>query len=84
MNLHPFDEVVKKASDRIAEGWDTYQQFNCAHCHTKQTMSEVNKFHKFGRCQECDQVTDIYKNGCNFMAVIARGGGKGFTAARPK
>jgi hypothetical protein len=32
-------------------------------------MGDSNRFHIFGRCQECDQVTDIRKDGCNFMAV---------------
>jgi NAD-dependent SIR2 family protein deacetylase len=82
MKLHPFDEVVKNAAGRISEGWTVYQQFNCAHCRKKQTMSDMNKFHKTGRCEECGEITDILKNGCNFMAVISRG--KGFTAARPK
>jgi transcription elongation factor Elf1 len=82
MKLHPFEEVSKNAFDRVAEGWDVHQQFNCVHCGEKQTMAEKNKFYRTGRCEECGGTTDIEKDGCNFMAVISRGAG--FTAARPK
>ena len=71
MNLHPFDEVVKNAEARMREGWTVRQQFNCAGCGAKQTMSDVNIFHVRGRCEECGQVTDIQRDGCNFMAEIS-------------
>ena len=69
MNLHPFYEVAENAQRKIAEGWNVYEQFNCAHCGAKQTMSDPNRFHKKGKCEECGKVTDIEKDGCNFMAV---------------
>jgi hypothetical protein len=70
MNLHPFEEVVKNASERMAEGWDVYQQFNCAHCGAKQTMEVKNKFFTTGKCEACGRVTDIRKDGCNFAAMM--------------
>ena len=70
MNLHPFDEVAKNADSKIAEGWDVYQQFNCQHCGAKQTMPVENKFFTSGMCEECDSVTDIQRDGCNFMATM--------------
>jgi DNA-directed RNA polymerase subunit RPC12/RpoP len=69
MNLHPFDEVAANAEKMIGEGWTVYQQFNCADCGAKQTMDDKNVFHLKGRCEECGHITDIKKDGCNFMAV---------------
>jgi hypothetical protein len=74
MNLHPFYDVAKNAQSKIAEGWETYQQFNCAHCGAKQTMPDANVFHKKGKCEECGHVTDIERDGCNFMATFDRRG----------
>jgi hypothetical protein len=76
MNLHPFYEVAAHAERKIAEGWTTYQQFNCAHCGAKQTMPDSNIFHKKGKCEECQGVTDIEHDGCNFMATFQRLGDK--------
>lgn len=73
MKLHPFDDVVKNATAKIADGWTVYQQFNCAKCGAKQTMPDENRFYIAGRCEECDHVSDLRKDGCNFMAV---GGGE--------
>ena len=74
MKVSPFWDVASNARRKMMEGWTTYQQFNCGHCGTKQTMSDPNRFHKKGNCEECGKVTDIEKDGCNFMAVS--GGGK--------
>ena len=69
MNLHPFDEVVANAERKIADGWKVYQQWNCTHCGTKQTMPDENKFFLSGRCEECGKLTNIKAHGCNFMAT---------------
>jgi DNA-directed RNA polymerase subunit RPC12/RpoP len=69
MKISPFKKVVANAEKRMKDGWDIYQQFNCAKCGAKQTMPDVNKFYTQGRCEECGHVTDIEKDGCNFMAA---------------
>jgi hypothetical protein len=69
MKLHPFDQVAKNAEARMRDGWTVYQQFNCAACGEKQTMPDANKFYAEGICEECKHVTDIKRDGCNFMAV---------------
>jgi DNA-directed RNA polymerase subunit RPC12/RpoP len=69
MNISPFYEVVANAEKRMADGWEVYQQFNCAKCGVKQTMPDADKFYTQGRCEECGHVTDIEADGCNFMAV---------------
>ena len=72
MNLHPLDEVAKNAEARMREGWTVYQQFNCTGCGVKQTMDSSNVFHTRGRCEECGQITNIERDGCNFMAVLIK------------
>ena len=69
MNLHPFDEVVANAQRLILLGAQTFQQFNCQVCGTKQTMDEPDKFFTQGLCEECGGLTDIRKNGCNLLVM---------------
>ena len=69
MNLYPFHDVVKNAQNAILTGATVFQQFNCAHCGVKQTMSEPNKFFTEGICEECEGMTDIVKDGCNFLVM---------------
>ena len=69
MKLHPFAEVAKNADEKVRQGWTVYQQFSCAGCGAKQTMEDKNVFHHKGRCEECGHITDIERDGCNFMAA---------------
>jgi len=68
MNLYPFFSCARQADELIrTTGALVYQQFNCEHCGTKQTMDVPNKFYTKGDCEECKKTTDIRKNGCNYM-----------------
>lgn len=69
MKLSPFREVVPHAEDKMRNGWTVYQQWNCRHCGAKQTMPDPDTFYKLGKCEECQRVTDIEADGCNFMAT---------------
>lgn len=69
MNLYPFDECCKEAENRMQQGFDVFQQFNCAHCGAKQTMDDANRFHTRGICEECGRITNIKKDGCNYMLI---------------
>lgn len=70
MKVFPFYEVAANAESKIKQGWTIFQQFNCAGCGVKQTMPNANGFHKFGTCEECGHLTNIEKDGCNFMATM--------------
>jgi hypothetical protein len=70
---HPFDSVLRKAGKLIEEGATVYQKFTCAGCGQRLGMDEPNTFHTKGSCDQCSTITDIKKQGCNFMAVF---GGK--------
>jgi len=69
MNLHPFYDCAARADQLVKQGHDVYQQFNCAHCGTKQTMERANYFTKFGDCEECGKRTNIEQDGCNYMVL---------------
>jgi hypothetical protein len=69
MKLSPFYDVVRHAEVKMNAGWTVYQQWNCWHCGAKQTMPDADTFYKFGRCEECQQITNIEQHGCNFMAT---------------
>lgn len=84
MNLYPWDDVVANAEKVMATGADIYQQFNCAHCGTKQTMEQPNKFYTSGLCEECGKETDIRKNGMNFMAHFQSDKGPRDTEGAPR
>lgn len=69
MKLHPFYQVVAEAGKLADQGFEVHEQFNCAKCGTKQTMDEANTFFTKGICEECGHVTDIEKDGCNFLLI---------------
>jgi hypothetical protein len=72
MKLHPFYKAAKGAQEVMIKGGMVYQQFNCARCGAKQTMEDANTFHTFGRCEECQAITNIEKDGCNYMCVFGK------------
>lgn len=68
----PLVEVAAAAAELHRMGADVHQKFTCSHCGRRNTMEEPNKFHRTGICENCDSVTDIEKEGCNYL-VIASG-----------
>lgn len=73
MKVYPFDEVCEKANTMVAQGWRFYQQWNCEHCGVKQTMAAPNTMFMRGKCEECGDVIDIAKHGCNYMLESGAG-----------
>lgn len=67
---HPLDEVIASAQDIIDKGGAVLQKFTCSGCGARQTMDKPNKFYTSGSCGECGHITDIAKDGCNFIAII--------------
>lgn len=70
MNLYPFHMVVARGQALARRKATFYQQFVCARCGTKQTMSEPNQFWTEGICEECEHITNILEDGCNLMVVF--------------
>jgi hypothetical protein len=65
-----FEEAVAAAEVVIATGGTVYQKFTCIGCGNRLTIETPNTFHQSGTCNACPAVTDIQKNGCNFMAIF--------------
>jgi hypothetical protein len=49
------------------DGWTVYQKFTCENCGQRLTIHEPNVFYAAGTCDKCNHVTDIAKNGCNYL-----------------
>jgi hypothetical protein len=68
-NDYPIEDCIKKVNElRQVSNVDVHQKWTCKHCGSRQTMAEVNSFHRAGRCEECDQVTIIEK--CNYLLIM--------------
>lgn len=68
-NDFPFENVVEKADEQVRLGNFVFQKWTCSHCKSRQTMPKPNKFWLSGVCEECDSVTDIQKQGCNYTLI---------------
>jgi len=73
MKLYPFDDALTGAMEMMERGATFYQQFNCSFCGAKQTMGVPNKFFIEGICEECGNITDIKKDGCNYTVHFTIG-----------
>lgn len=72
MSDFPFETVVRKAYAITDMGHDVYQKFTCARCRRRLTMATPNVFHETGTCDNCGAVTDIRRQGCNYMVEVHR------------
>jgi hypothetical protein len=68
-NDYPIEQCAEKAEQYIRNGARIYQKFTCEKCGQRLTMDEPNVFYETGDCDQCGHVTDIRKNGCNYMMV---------------
>jgi hypothetical protein len=74
MKLYPFEKCCGYALYVMQyKGGTIYQQFICEACGTKQTMEQPNIMFETGECEECKHITNIKKNGCNYMASFDLG-----------
>lgn len=67
MKLHNYWQCFEDAIRIMQQGADIYQQFNCSACGTKQTMDVPNTFYIRGQCEECNYITNILKDGMNYL-----------------
>lgn len=66
---HPFYEVVEQVEKLAADGALCYQKFTCSGCGQRLTIDVPNRFHTQGTCDRCPAVTDIEKQGCNYLVI---------------
>lgn len=69
---HPFDAVCRKAEELVKQGLYVHQKFTCAGCGNRLTMSTPNHFYEEGTCDNCPTVTNIRKQGCNYLVMNTR------------
>jgi transcription elongation factor Elf1 len=74
-NDYPIEECAATAAPYVARGATFFQKFTCARCGSRQTCDEPNKFFKTAACEACGHVTDIARQGCNYMLAFDIGGG---------
>jgi hypothetical protein len=66
---HPFEAVLRTAQAAANRGAETYQKFTCSNCRLRQGFDEANHWWTHGRCERCNTITNIYKQGCNYILV---------------
>ena len=66
---YPLQECADTAQKLIKDGATVLQKFTCQHCKTRQTIPDPNVFYTKGKCEECSQITDIEKHGCNYLLM---------------
>jgi len=68
-NDYPFDKVAKKAVKLLKQHPNLliHQKYTCAGCGARLGIDEPNVFYETGTCDKCDAVTNIRKQGCNYM-----------------
>jgi hypothetical protein len=69
MSDYPLHECVATAAPLIRLGATIHQKFTCSHCNARQAIAEANQFFTQGKCEKCNQITDIAKRGCNYMVI---------------
>ena len=62
--------MFETASEFVAGGATVYQKFTCTECDNRLTIEEANTFYTAATCDRCGKVTDIRKNGCNYMLIL--------------
>lgn len=70
-NDFPFKDVVAECDRHIARGATIYQKFTCTGCGQRLTIETPNTLYATGACDRCPTITDIEKQGCNYMLVLS-------------
>lgn len=68
-NDYPLSTIAESFNKLIPQGAVCYQKFTCAGCGNRLTIDTPNVLFITGGCDNCDTITDIEKQGCNFMYV---------------
>jgi hypothetical protein len=71
MKLHPIRNCQETAIPFIEKGATIHQQFLCAHCGAKNTMEKANTWYASGACEECNKITNIERDGCNYLLRLS-------------
>ena len=66
-NNYPLEEIQEACLKQIKNGATIYQKFTCAGCGARLMMDVPNVIFTEGDCDKCGAVTDINKDGCNYL-----------------
>jgi hypothetical protein len=66
---YPIAECSEVAEKLIENGCKVFQKFTCSGCGKRLTIDEPNIFYTSAKCDECPAITDIAKDGCNYLVV---------------
>jgi hypothetical protein len=72
----PIEKVLPEADRLARQGLFVHQKYTCASCGERLTMEQPNLFFDHGTCCVCGTVTDIAKQGCNYLVANRRITGK--------
>ena len=68
---YPLDEIEKSFKRHRLHGGVCFQKFTCSGCHRRLTVSEPFKIYTQGTCDNCNAVTNIEEQGCNFIMILS-------------
>lgn len=71
MKLYSWDVCLENITRLCLAGCKIHQQFNCASCGAKQTIEIANTLYEEGQCEECNHITDIRKDGINYLVIAS-------------
>jgi hypothetical protein len=66
---YPLLDCVAKADELVKRGCRVYQKFTCSGCGKRLTIETPNVFHTQGTCDNCSAITNIARQGCNYMLI---------------
>jgi len=64
---HPFQVILEAVAKHSSQGRLCYQKYTCAGCGQRLMIEKPNVFYKTAKCEECSHLTDIEKQGCNYL-----------------
>lgn len=78
-NDYPVDVIVESMTRQVKRGAVTFMKWTCAGCGERVTANEPDKVYLTAQHEErsdgssCGAITDVQKQGCNFMFVLKVG-----------
>lgn len=64
-----FHSCAAAANRQVQKGNKIHQKFWCANCGVAQYIEKENVFYAAGKCEECGHVSDLIKDGCNYLLI---------------
>lgn len=71
-NDYPIEKCAAKVEEllKLIPKAKVYQKYTCDKCGQRVTCDNANMFTRFGKCGDCNHITNIGKKGCNYRVDI--------------